>query len=512
MYHCTLSLNCLPLHQLCDGIRQCPKGDDEDFCDITCSRNCSCVGLSVSCVGAALVGLPDVHEHTRFLDVSGNDISDLDRALLKKSFLFSLVLSHNALRVLEAFQFQDLLNLQKLDLSDNLLRAISANAFYGLKHLDELLLRANPYLAIVDRFAFTGLVELPLLDLSHLNLQFLAENVFAGLDNLLELNVSYNRIGQIQSGAFNGLERLQKLDISGNPVSDIDQSTFSELESMLYLESSNFKFCCLASQVPRDQCNPPPDEISSCQDLMARNYLRGFLWILGTMACAGNAFVVLWRLSQSQAFPSDIIITNLGISDLFMGIYMISIGSADIHYRGNYIENIDRWKNSLFCKLLGFLATLSSEGSMMFLCLLTIDRFINIVFPFGGMKLNAKSTRVTVSVIWGIAGLMAGLPLLIKGYFGENFYGRSGVCLALPITTEKPDGWEYSTAIYIGFNSVLIAIITLAYGYIYKIVHQSGKATGNMERKRQMALARKLMIIVFTDMGCWLPIIIMGKS
>jgi hypothetical protein len=31
----------------------------------------------------------------------------------------------------------------------------------------------------------------------------------------------------------------------------------------------------------------------------------------------------------------------------------------------------------------------------------------------------------------------------------RNFYGRSGVCLALHITPEKPSGWEYSVFVFL---------------------------------------------------------------
>lgn len=31
----------------------------------------------------------------------------------------------------------------------------------------------------------------------------------------------------------------------------------------------------------------------------------------------------------------------------------------------------------------------------------------------------------------------------------RNFYGRSGVCLALHITPDKPNGWEYSVFIFL---------------------------------------------------------------
>ena len=64
-----------------------------------------------------------------------------------------------------------------------------------------------------------------------------------------------------------------------------------------------------------------------------RTILRVFLWIMGLMACFGNLIVIVWRLVGTNRNVSDIIITNLAVSDMLMGIYMICIASVDIHYR-----------------------------------------------------------------------------------------------------------------------------------------------------------------------------------
>ena len=42
--------------------------------------------------------------------------------------------------------------------------------------------------------------------------------------------------------------------------------------------------------------------------------------------------------------------------------------------------------------------------------------------------------------MWLVSFVVAVLPALPIPYFGENYYGRSSVCIALPITNEKPPG------------------------------------------------------------------------
>lgn len=51
-------------------------------------------------------------------------------------------------------------------------------------------------------------------------------------------------------------------------------------------------------------------------------------------------------------------------------------------------------------------------------------------------------------IVWIVAVIISGLPLTDLEYF-KDFYGRSGVCLALHITPDKPNGWEYSVFVFL---------------------------------------------------------------
>jgi hypothetical protein len=43
-------------------------------------------------------------------------------------------------------------------------------------------------------------------------------------------------------------------------------------------------------------CLPPPDEFSSCEDLMSNLVLRICVWVLGVLATFGNILVIGWRI------------------------------------------------------------------------------------------------------------------------------------------------------------------------------------------------------------------------
>ena len=40
---------CLHITQVCDGFIQCPKQDDEKYCDLNCPARCLCRGFELNC-------------------------------------------------------------------------------------------------------------------------------------------------------------------------------------------------------------------------------------------------------------------------------------------------------------------------------------------------------------------------------------------------------------------------------------------------------------------------------
>ena len=52
-FRCHNSSYCVPPHSICNGINDCPLGDDEFFCHPqlpVCPENCTCVIYSISCL------------------------------------------------------------------------------------------------------------------------------------------------------------------------------------------------------------------------------------------------------------------------------------------------------------------------------------------------------------------------------------------------------------------------------------------------------------------------------
>ncbi len=409
------------------------------MCDAECPQGCICHGHIADCQATGQKVIPmHIQRSVRLINLNKNEIEMLHN--LFYPFLAKLFIAENFIQNIVPGTFEHLKNLLVLDLSYNRLTTLRQNTFIGLTSLLELSLIGNADISVVEPGAFSELKSLPELHLSGMHISILEDHTFDGLDTVKVIDMMCNKITMISDLAFTGLRSVTELDLKDNDIKRVSRASLEELSSLTYLQSDHFKLCCLATQVQRDNCLPPQDPISSCEDLMNNNILRTFIWILGTMALLGNIYVVAWRLSLDSLSIPDIIISNLAVSDFLMGLYMLIIAGVDLYYKGVFIEFSDLWREGRLCQLAGFCATFSSEASVMFLVILTVDRFINILFPFSSIKFTKSTTYYAIGIVWLLSFLVSVVPFIPLNYFGDNYYGRSGVCMALPITNDKPTG------------------------------------------------------------------------
>ena len=154
-------------------------------------------------------------------------------------------------------------------------------------------------------------------------------------------------------------------------------------------------------------------------------------------------------------------IKNLALSDLVMGIYLFIIAYHDVLFRGEYIRHEEQWRNSWQCNFSGLLSTISSESSVFTLTIITIDRYLSVLYPFSLKRRTKTFAILSMTAVWTVSIVLAVLPLVDSDLFGEEFYGSNGVCLALQIHDPYSKGWEYSLFLFCGINSVAFVFITV---------------------------------------------------
>lgn len=257
--------------------------------------------------------------------------------------------------------------------------------------------------------------------------------------------------------------------------------------------------------------NQPPQTTSR---LLSHISVTVFMLIFAFCAIAGNVFVLFWRRQRrlQENKVQSILLGNLAVSDLLMGIYLIIIAVADITI-GDDINpnNIEVLEFSYTCIIAGVSAMLSSEASVFFITLISIDRYICIRFPYTTRKLSKKSTIFIVLFVWIVCLVWSTVPYV---YFFVVFHPDK--CIGLPIS-----GYELHAAADVSYvillvflvNLVCFLIILICYVEIIRAVRKSSREAGrsrSQDMEEQVRLSIRVAAVVATDFCCWIPLIIIG--
>ena len=240
------------------------------------------------------------------------------------------------------------------------------------------------------------------------------------------------------------------------------------------------------------------------------------MWILGLTALLGNLFVILVRVvGKYDNNVHSFLLTNLAMSDLLMGIYLLIIATKDVQWQGEYFLHDLKWRSGAPCALTGVLSMASSEVSVLILTVLTTDRLICVVFPFKVRRMNRSVACAVVGGVWVLGTMLAVIPILGLEYFYDKkrnvgFYGKSAVCLPLQLSAERIAGWEYAVGIFIGLNFVAFVYILVAYVVMFITVKNTSKKVRSANMKRESQMATRMLFIILTDFMCWMPVILIG--
>nr|XP_054775693.1 G-protein coupled receptor GRL101-like [Lytechinus pictus] len=585
---------CIYSKYLCDGVDDCPLEDDENCIDSKCPDGCICgegpyahffgpsrafcaapgylpywtngtttwnqqyaMNTTLRTVVIDLHDIPIGHldpgsfngaTNLNTLDLTNCDIDHLPSGVFDGApRLYKLYIRNNKLKYLEKGTFRGLYNLYLLFAEFNFLTQFDDGCFEGLTNLFFIDLEKN---GITDfrpgTFRDLG-GSLERLIITRNNLTSINSSLFYGLeDSLFRVNMDNNELKYIEPGTFRNMTALQDVvlaSLSTKPWT-LYPEVFEGLSQLKSLHVNDPRLCCLAPAETECVLRIPPHPLFTCRKTFLQNKtIKFFIWFLGVSALIGNFLVIVMRLNSKPATPvahiQSMFITNLAASDFLMGVYMVFLAIMDIYIGESYFWQglSTEWRSSALCQFAGFISIFSSEASVFLLTLISVDRFICILFPFSTKRLTVTSARMAIVGIWCFALLLSLTGVLLNNLYPDA-YSLSDVCVGLPFirkstnlqasqddrttntyqtvtyfteATSSISTWQFSIALFLGINLMSFLVILCTYIAIFiKVRFTRAEAGKTNQRSHDVKMAIRMFLIVGTDFCCWMPIIILG--
>ena len=484
-------------------------------------------------VFTGLESLSQLHLYRNYLQTLQTGLFD------KLHNLHALFVFENEINIVGDHVFNDLWNLEVLGLADNKIQHLDRTVFTNLTKLKVLALRSN-LIKRIDLNIFRNAIHLEVVYLNFNAFMNIPDTIFNHTRNLYFIDLSHNKLNQIPNIQY--LHSLRFISINGNPLTQVNKETFSRVPRHTEFYVSQHEVCeCFVKDFVNCSAADKRSPFLTCERLLSDRVLVAMMWLIGINALAGNIFVLILKNKSSETKAvQDLFLSNLALSDLMMGIYMIVIASADIYFGENFPMRAETWRSGITCKVAGALSIMSSEASVFFVTLISVDRFINIRFPYSDKQINKSLAIILIIFTWLVALGLGIVPSVMAG-LNYKFYDNSHVCIGLPLalidqyssvqieeivnfetfylrrfvvnTTYdgKVQGLYFSTAVFLGLNGVCYLIIFVSYVEIIRAVRLSSKRIGRTpEMKKQIRLAASVAAIVATDFCCWFPVILLG--
>ncbi|RDD36304.1 G-protein coupled receptor GRL101-like protein [Trichoplax sp. H2] len=248
--------------------------------------------------------------------------------------------------------------------------------------------------------------------------------------------------------------------------------------------------------------------LSSCQRLLAHFSLQAFIWIVGSLALIGNIVVLLQNYATNQGKKKSVpicLINNLAISDLLMGLYLLIIAIADIMYSTiTYGTDSESWLSHPVCYIACGLVAMSSLTSVLIMIVISVDRYICIVYPFSTRKLTLQKAMTVMGFMWSLGIAFSAVPTIFSidqpGYL--RLYTYNSMCMPNNYQNLYYMIWMIS---YLLITVIAWIIMIVLYACIFIAVRKSSKGIRKSSTNDNKVLAIRLSLILLSDLICWLP-------
>ncbi|XP_022778111.1 substance-K receptor-like, partial [Stylophora pistillata] len=234
--------------------------------------------------------------------------------------------------------------------------------------------------------------------------------------------------------------------------------------------------------------------------------------LLTVVSLAGNTFIgiIVYR-TKTLRTPINFLMVNMAMSDLLYPIIFFTTRLTGIYKAGHWL--ISGPLGQALCKLSVFAGDVSTLVSVQSLVLITVDRFVAVVFPLRSPSISSRQGWFSIIAIW-IVAMAVHCPYLFA--FKVVEYSDGLVCWLQWNDTFGESSYEgyflgiIIVVVYVPLVS--IAILYFAIALTIKFQKSPGEQSANV-RKQHLRRERKVLklsiAVVLVFAVCWLPFSIM---
>ncbi|XP_041669087.1 P2Y purinoceptor 2 [Cheilinus undulatus] len=227
------------------------------------------------------------------------------------------------------------------------------------------------------------------------------------------------------------------------------------------------------------------------------------VFVIGLALNATALFVIVFRTKRWK--PSTIYMFNLTMCDT---LYIFTLPFL-VYY---YADENDWPFSEPLCKLIRFLFYANLYGSILFLCCISLHRFIGICYPVRSMNwVSARRARLVSVAVWAIV-LFCQAPVL---YFSRT---RDQATERICYDTTSPELFDdflvYSSIVSVLMFALPFMVVMVCYGLMVRKLLEPGWGSeggpdgerGGLSAQRSKQKSVKMIIIVLAAfMLCFLP-------
>ena len=458
---------CVHPSQICDGTMQCEFGEDELACGAPdCPPTCQCSGYAMKChnfimLDASfkrltmfilrhpnLVLVKQIFQHVTsllFLDISFCNVTFVssDGPFLDLSSLFKLDLSHNAISSLIHGSLDGLVNLMELDISWNPLKSFEPRVFVHMSRLRVLLLQ-HCQLDVVSGIVLPNTQTLDILDMSS-----------GGVIDLGCLTVGMH------------VFKLTKTIIRYRK--DYSKRCWKDVSHVI---SDQTGLCCL--DFFKDGCDAGWEiEHGTCRSLLLSQTLLLYCCILVIVIVICNCCVFMFNLLTKS--KDAVLICNLALANSFIVIPLYMFIHWHVSHGSEFAFFEPFLSRSMRCRVSGDILVVYTSLATFFQMLISLQKYYGIVYRRSILSGTKPLFCFVITAVWITSVIVCiflrvqdihdtQITTILKGLF---FY----YCFKYPILS-----------VFSILNMIFVLVSVFAYGRIVKNIHEA-RFTGRKHGK-----------------------------